>query len=319
MLAQIRELIKSAKEALKGKWGTAIGIVFSEAGIMYAATMVVCFIAYIVIIIVAIFTGIMFANQFTGEQPNYVLISILIGVGILIIYSLIFIIYAFLSPLFIGKNKWFFNTVKGEQPAYNTLFSFMKKGAGYIRGIKLFLWRLLFTMLFSLIFLIPYLLLIGLFMFFQGSFNMMELNLTYIITFCSLGLIVFICYIFFIVFVQRYSLANYIFFESPKLKAKQCIDKSVSLMKGKCLTPVLISLFIFWPIIIPFIITIVLFIIGEFFPIVMIFAILLYFLSFLGLLCSMFYFYPLYEATMAKFAQNVFCENAEVEPEVLDM
>ena len=306
MEAPILQIRREAKETLKGNWGTAIGMMFTEFGIYYGFSMVLGIFAYIFGFIVVIATLLPALTRGSFDVSDVTATMVVIwAVAAFVILALIVVGASVCYSLTIGKNAWFLGIAKGEKPKFGVLFSWFFKAKKTVKSIKLYYWRVLFSFLWSFILIVPAGVLGGVASFFatkmeEGiSLTSDVSSITMLMLFGGMFLL-FICYLIYIVIIQRYALANYLLVDDESRTAKGAMDLSVKLMKGRAFDIVLLFLSILGLVLIPYATMIVGYILAFALKAVLI-GMLMYCLSFLALIGLMIYFYPWFEMAIAKY------------------
>ncbi len=320
MEAPILKIRREAKETLKGSWGTAIGMMFTEFGIYYGFSIVLTIFAYIFgfIVVIATFIPMMSKGHFDISDLSATVIAIWIIAAIFIIGFIVVGVSLYYS-LTIGKNAWYYAKAKGENPKFGVLFSWFFKAKKTVKSIKLYFWRLLFSFLWSFIVIIPAGILGGVGAIFalrmnEGISLTSDIPSLFTLVFFGGMLLIFICYLLYIVIIQRYALANYLLVDDESRTAKGAMDLSVKLMKGRAFDIVLLFLSILGLVLIPYAAMIAGYILAFVLNAVLI-GLLMYFLSFFVMIGLLIYFYPWFEMAIAKYTLWAIEQNKNKYPE----
>ena len=191
-----------------------------------------------VVLLITVFLSLVFNNSFVlgqiiADLPRFGELFFRFGERVVKItfFSVLGILsYIALAPFKFGREIWFFENAKKTRLPVKNLFAFysMKKS---LNTIKFILFLQLKKMFVTFLFLLPSLIIGGYIVYSlsEGIGKKMLISL-----FVS-SVLLFLSGLFFsFVFVQRYFLAGYIFYENDRSRVKDIINLSVKVMENKC-------------------------------------------------------------------------------------
>ncbi|MDL2234162.1 DUF975 family protein, partial [Ruminococcaceae bacterium OttesenSCG-928-L11] len=215
----------NAKKALRGNWGKAIAAVSILLGFHLLLTMLRQY----------AFT--LFAAQ--PYDPAVLPFGASVSLSETVILSLSLLVTVLLGvPLQFGVNRWLYKLVKGENAPISDVFTYFEHFHSYIKSIWLyigifvrsFLWGALFLCLPSAMLVLSNELIRGRLIAVPGNYRV-NVSLGAMGAVLSLILLV-LAGVLYLVFVNRYALAMYLFFEEPEAGTLKLIRQSVRYSHG---------------------------------------------------------------------------------------
>lgn len=218
---KIKEVKRQAREAMSGKWSKFVG--------MNLLLILVSLIAVIIVLLPIIFQATTLSYSVMSEQltnAEFNNISMNIAISVMGSYLLLIVMYIFIVPL---SYSFIENIVNLKRDSETKATAFLRRiFKNFGRSWKVALWSLVKILIIYLIFIaisIAYVVITAILSLLKSSILLVILSIVFLI-------IAFIFEIMFIARILSLVLAQYIAIDNQDMTAKDCVDKSVSLMKG---------------------------------------------------------------------------------------
>ena len=224
-----KKLKQNARLALKGSWDKAFGII-----IIYALlTGSLALVRQYALSVLSTPRPASLSPHFWTALLWYMSSAEVIVMSVFSLLSVLFII-----PLTFGVAGWFYSLVQGQSHSLLTIFSCFESAKTYCRTVWLHIQIFVRTLFWGLVFMaLPG----GLFYLSMGvvyrQFTLFADNLRLNATFGTIGVVLSVILlvlaaIFYLIFISRYTLAVYIFWENPEQKISQVLKSSVQFSHG---------------------------------------------------------------------------------------
>lgn len=220
------EIKQQAKQLLHGNYAKPIALLLILTGIFL-------FLTYLCQFISVLF------NLTSLENFQAALVNMRTSAGLLFLIPIVLIFlcnilqFSVFEILGLGTTAWYWSFSHSIEREVTDIFHFFRTGSLFLRGIWYLFLKLLFSMLWAFLFYLPFSLVAYPVIFYETGFSFFQISPSMYGMLYGLSVFLFIVTtVFYLVFISRYFLADYIIVDDASVSARQALKISSKMMRG---------------------------------------------------------------------------------------